>query len=320
MSVDCAAGKEEDKQSGTCVVGCSGAEVRTDSGACMPLMILASVQSDSKFVEMHKPNDDLKGVPATELVVLQVKPSADYKVEMEYTLYAEDTRTPSWVSFSGLRPSGLDYEKEGELTYTVSGISDGLELNATLVFSGTAVKNGRKTALTPIHLRATIMSTPSFKHSAMTMASEITQGDPFKIDVQAKDSDNQQIVMDRGRFFNISFMSPSKKVHTYSSTFRSGMFSVEPPRADLLEIGEYKVWVSSAFGFEVSHDINASGPLQLPIMKKPLTFNVVESNNMLAVGIGVSVLLLLVLLALLFYLFRYSTRVRKIHANRKLLL
>ena len=55
-------------------------------------------------------------------------------------------------------------------------------------------------------------------------------------------------------------------------------------------------------------------------MNKPRTFNVVESNKMLAVGIGVSVLLLLVLLALLFYLFRYSPRVRKIHANRKLLL
>ena len=60
-------------------------------------------------------------------------------------------------------------------------------------------------------------------------------------------------------------------------------------------------------------------------MKYPLTFNVVESNSIKCergkcLGIGVSVLLLLVLLALLFYLFRYSTRVRKIHANRKLLL
>ena len=262
---------------------CDELEVRTDSGACKTPMIVASVRSDSKFVEIHKPNDVLEGVPKSVPVPLEVKPSADYRVRMEYEL--QSGGTPSWISFSGLHSTdGSKFEERGELTYNASGILDGSELNATLVFNGTAVQNGHNTDKTTIALTGLVKSTPSFKYSTLIMTPEITKGNPFQLTIQARDSDDQQIAADRGRFLKISVQSPKQKLRTYSSVFQSGAFLVEVPRADLCEIGKYKVWVSRVFGYKVRLLQEA---LNLPTEAHPIKFSVIESDTT-ALGLGVT--------------------------------
>ena len=310
VSVKCADGKEEEKQSGTCVVGCNESKVRTVSGACETPMIFASVQSDSKFVKIHKPNHDLEGVPESVPVPLEVKPSADYPVNMTYEL--RSGKTSLWVSFSGLTEAS-DYGRRGELTYNASGILDGSEPNATLVFSGTAVQNGRSTEERIIKLSALVESTPSLKYSTMTMTSEITQGNPFQLKIQARDSDDQRITADRGRFFKISVQSPSNELRIYSSIFQSGMFSVEIPRGDLSEIGKYKVWVSRVFGYNVKP---LKGALSLPTREHPKAFVVSEpEGNSLGNVVAATVAAALCIGLLIVLVRRNPKKARKLLVN-----
>ena len=112
---------ERNSMTGQCKASCTGTEVRTDSGACKPPAILATVLSDSKVVELHKQNDDLEGIPKSAPVRLEVKPSADYAVNMTYELHSGDAGSPAWVSFSGLQGIGSSkYEKTGEVIYNLS--------------------------------------------------------------------------------------------------------------------------------------------------------------------------------------------------------
>ena len=77
-------------------------------------------------------------------------------------------------------------------TFTHLALVDGTELKAGILFSATTLQGGIGTNAT-IHLTAEVCSTPSLELSNMSMKERLTVGDPFKIDIVARDVDNLNI-------------------------------------------------------------------------------------------------------------------------------
>ena len=281
----------------------------TDSQTCVSLEILATVQSKSKHVVLHKGNIHLEGDFENPSVAVEVGPGDNYPVDLRYKLDQEESWS-NWVNFSGLdNISTSKYVRRGELKFSSLLIPDGTLLAATLDFTGTAGANETNAT---ISLTAVVQSTPSLDKSTIKIPTEITAGQSARMSIDAIDTQGIPITEGRGRFIEVAWTGPGGSRPSKKMVFDPGRnrFECEFTGLELSQVGDYHIWLHKVFTYLV---LPTQSKLVLPTREHPHRLTVASSHHLSVILGGlVGVVAAACAVLLLFYIKRHPQKVMKV--------
>ena len=194
--------------------------------------ILASSETSQIQQELHKSNAhlDFKGTNFSGVTEVIVRALADFDLD---TVKATTTpkKSASWLAVG--RFTGQNGTMRAELSFHIINIQDSAELQASIMMTseaeGVRINNIPSVQVVLCDLcrcvhfhvcmqvRAKVLSTPSFVHSSLsldppldkseTTEAHLTEGTPLTVRVEARDSDNQEIVHANGRQIQINLQT-----------------------------------------------------------------------------------------------------------------
>jgi hypothetical protein len=263
--------------------------VQTDRG-CSPVDVVAGFRSNMLKTTLLKPSNGVHSdsTPANDIVL---SPASSFPFSWRLDMgKLNGGGLPGWLKIPTTNGSSVGDAAVANVVFSalnqVPKLKDQQILNATLVFTYEA---GKVTSATTVSIEAEVLAIPSMQRSTLRISSgsatvcapggpckQVSKGASLSVAIAAIDEEELPVRRD-GKTFTLILAkrrgNSAEIVAPYSAM--DSLYSVSIPPEALDTVGEYRMWVTRIFGYNVTGAslLNHS----LPFEGSPILFRVVEA-------------------------------------------